>query len=175
MKKSPNASNDGRYFQDTLTAVFDEYERLGIASIKKTEPPMRVVGGGKFRRVIFLANPWLDYAGTTNLGRAVIIEAKSTSKPRLGIDSNEAAGIKTHQRETALRWQNMGAVAFYLWHWTDGIREGVRLLTPTIVENALRRGVRSVTWDDALRIPRGAGRLIFDPLAAYTAAQTPTT
>ena len=58
----------------------------------------------------------------------------------------------------------MGAIAMILWHFTDGTKEGVRMLTPDMIVTAERR---SVQWDEAIRIPRGTGYLIFDPLKAY--------
>lgn len=164
-----NKANDGRAFQDTLVGIFGEYERRGIATIRKIDPPVRVMGGGKARRVIFMPNPWLDFAGTTNRGHAIIIEAKSTSEARLGINDR---GIKPHQMEIALRWRGMGAIVFFLWHFTDGTHEGVRLVLPSQVLAAERKSLR---WDDAFRIPRGTGFLLFDPLRAYVAATSGST
>lgn len=162
-----NAANDGRSFQKFLDLLFAEYERLGIASIRKVDPPTRVVGTGKLRKVIFMANPWLDYAGVINGGRMVAIEAKSTEAKVLPIETpgRTVSGIKMTQQATAMRLQRMGAVVFYLWRCKDD----VRIATPNMVAAAGKQ----LRWCDAMPMPRGPGALAFDPLAAFAHLQAP--
>ena len=168
-----NASNDGRGLQTFLDALFLEYERLGIARIRKVDPPVRVFGTGRHRKVVFLKNPWLDYAGVIKGGRAVVIEAKSTGAKSLPIPTDEkskSSGIQLHQQEIAIAMQRLGAVAFFLWmHAGD-----LKIVTPAMVSAALLTR-KSVRWCDAMPIARGPGALSFDPLASFAFLPSPET
>ncbi len=163
--------NDGRSFQALLELIFAEYERLGTATIRKVDPPVRVMGGGKFRKVIFMANPWLDYAGTLKGGRAIHIEAKSTEGPTLRIipEGADGGGIKHTQQATALRHASYGAAVFYL--WMNQAADDLRIVTPNMVAAQLTQR-KSLRWCDAHTIPRGAGMLIYDPLR-FTQTEPP--
>lgn len=167
--------NDGRGFQTMLENLFAEYERLGTAAISKVDPPVKIMGWGARRKVIFQANPWLDYAGTLAGGRAIHIEAKSTAGPTLAIlaeDSN-GSGIKHTQQTSAMRHLRMGAAVFYLW-WNTAA-DDMRIVTPNMVAAQLATR-KSLRWMDAHRIPYGPGRLIYDPLAfVLTAPEVSTT
>lgn len=159
---SKASSNDGRTFQATLDMICAEYARRGIADIRKVDPPVRVMGTGKHRRVIFLANPWLDYHGVLAGGRAVAIEAKSTSAPTLAIvpQDSKNSGIQHHQHQTAMRLEAMGAAVGYLWHF-DG---RIRIVTPSMVNAQLLRR-KSMRWIDAYPVPAGEGLILADFVA----------
>lgn len=161
------SANDGRRFQALLDMICLEYARRGIADIRKVDPPVRVMGGG--RRVVFLANPWLDYHGVIAGGRAVAIEAKSTSAPILSIvaEDSKNSGIQHHQQASALRLEAMGAAVAYLWQYNDAIR----IITPSMVAAQLTKR-KSLRWCDAHKIPAGPG-LIFADFVACLQTLTP--
>ena len=109
--KRTNAHNDGRDFQTEILTAAEEYRFRGFMRLRKADPPMRLAGG----RVIMLENPWLDFGGawTERGGRALFIEAKSTSTPVLPFDRD--GGITEKQMDEISNWRLAGAVAFVLW------------------------------------------------------------
>lgn len=168
MKSNSNRHNDGRQFQTLLETIHAAYEARGIALMRKTDPPVRVMGSPFKARVIFMENPWLDYAGTwgANNGRAIIIEAKATTEPTLRIipEGKAGAGIKHTQLVNAERWRDAGAAVAFLWHYNAEIR----IFTPAMVRAALTER-KSLRWMDVHKIPQGEGFIVFDYLSALFA------
>jgi hypothetical protein len=80
-----NWRNDGRGFQKEIEQTCGAYQNRRAATLRKVDPPTRVIGTAAARRVIFRPNPFLDFAGswTARHGRAIFVEAKSTSTHRL--------------------------------------------------------------------------------------------
>src|SRR6187402_1485458 len=80
-----NISNNGKGFEGLISKLAQAYAARWIATLEKVEPPVRVIGFGPARKVIFLKNPFLDYVGTWTAagGRAIFIEGKSTAEDRL--------------------------------------------------------------------------------------------
>ena len=145
-KKLPtNRRNDGRVFENALEAIFTRYASEGVLRLKKCEPPLRVMGGGGFRKVVFLKNPFLDFIGlwSERAGRFVALEAKSTSKPRLPINSK--GGITPDQVDALRYWTKAGGVAVVLWEY----RGAVRLVLPGFVVKLADAGGKSLKWEDA--------------------------
>lgn len=168
MKNHKNAANDGRRFQELMDKIHAAYEQRGIARIRKTDPPVRVMGSPMKARVIFQPNPWLDYAGSwkANSGRAIIIEAKSTVEPTLRIlgEGMDGSGIKHTQLVNAEAWRDAGAAVAFLWHYNAEIR----IFTPAMVRAALTER-KSLRWMDVHKIPQGEGFIVFDYLRALYA------
>ena len=161
-----NWKNDGRGFQDELKLTAEGYRRAGIAKLEKVDPPTRMVGGGEFRKVIFLANPFLDYVGvwTAHHGRALFIEAKSVEVGRLKI--NTSGGVSTTQWAAMMGWRRAGAACAVLWR-----RKGeVRLWTPEMLLEAEATGDKSVVFETGLLVRQGKGTLIWDFLSVLEAA-----
>ncbi len=160
MSLAPNARNNGKTFEALLTRIFTAYEDRGIATLRKVDPPTRVVGKPPRQRVIYLENPFLDYVGVQRAtGRALFIEAKSTMEPRLeiGTEKTEGRGLSLPQINNMERWNQAGAGVCVLWGYGDAIR----LVTlQQIHRSAVTR--RSVPWDDAWHIPQGPGFIIYD-------------
>lgn len=117
-----NRHNTGIPFQSKIEATARQYQAANWLRLRKVDPPTRVLGGGAGRRIIFLPNPFLDFVGawTERKGRMVVIECKSTSKPKLPFDSS--GGITTAQLDSLRNWHNAGAVAFVLWEFGDKVR-----------------------------------------------------
>ncbi len=168
MRANTNRHNDGRQFQSLLETIHSAYESRGIARIRKTDPPVRVMGNPAKARVVFQPNPWLDYAGTwgVNNGRAIIIEAKATTEPTLRIvgEGMTGAGIKHTQLVNAESWRDAGAAVAFLWHYNAEIR----IFTPAMVRAALTER-KSLRWVDVHKIPQGEGFIVFDYLRALYA------
>lgn len=118
MKKNPTTkrsqasranAHKGKRFEAFLQQHFRVIEMVGKGRIEKTDPPT-VSGGGKMIR---MANPWLDYAGTIN-GSAVMIEAKITDKPRLSVGLKKG-GVTDKQIANMRRWMDAGADVSLVW------------------------------------------------------------
>lgn len=161
-RRLPNQSNRaGQAFQKRVELGFVALRRAGRATIEKIDPPVRVVGTGQFRRVIFLENPWLDYGGvwTEAGGRAMQIEAKSTEQPRLPV--GRPGGLTAQQTANLIGWHRRGVACAVLW----GHGDETRILTAEEIESAVDAGAASIRWRHVPAVPRGTGGLEFDWLA----------
>jgi len=139
-----NRVNDGRAFEDALESIFECYAAAGVMRVRKVEPPTRIVGTGAQRKVIFLANPFLDFVGTwtQRKGAMLNIEAKSTSEPRLPI--NRAGGVSESQVRAIREWSLAGAYAVVFWEW----EQGLKIITPAEISTAVNTGRASLKWGD---------------------------
>ncbi len=76
----------GAQFEAVLDGAFRRLGEMGVASIRKTPEPLRVVGrsgrSGVFAAV-FAAKAQPDYAGTLRRGRSVMLEAKFSEGDRV--------------------------------------------------------------------------------------------
>lgn len=157
-----NAKNDGRDFQveieNSLIRV-SEFIRL-----RKVDPPVKILGGGKFRKVIFLPNPFLDYVGCWRErgGRAVFMEAKATSKDQLAF--NSSGGITENQMDSMKQWTAAGGIAFVLWRCPSGVALiTYALLRICEIQNQSREAHKHIKWDNVAdghkvqTIPRPGG------------------
>ncbi len=174
--KATNALSDGRAFQELLKRTFDSYAAQGVAYIHKTDPPVRVIGFGPARKIIFQKNPFLDFIGTWTArgGRTIVLEAKAISGTRLrlllgkGKDGKpkKGDGITEAQLRNALDWSARGALVAFLWH-QDG---QTRLVTPEMANAyAVASGEKSIPWLEAHKVPQGNGFALVDVLQAMAA------
>lgn len=155
-----NQANDGKDFEAEIKLCAAEYQFRGWLRLKKVDPPVRTLGGGEFRRVIFLQNPWLDFSGcwTERGGRALFIECKSTAEDKLSIGHKGGSGVTPDQISSMINWRLAGAVAFALWRCPSG----VALLSARFLSDVVRRatagnGTRTLHWADArVRVAPGA-------------------
>ena len=157
MSHAANAHNDGRDFQNGLKQINTIYERQGLAAFEKIDPPVRIIGWGPNRKVIFQPNPWLDFSGClTSLGhRAAHFEAKSTKEPILPMDGERS--LKRTQLDAMRRWRAAGAAAWLLWEY-DGT---VKLWFMSMIEAALTER-QSLRFEDGLQVPAGKGFVFWD-------------
>lgn len=158
-RKSILKANTGKEFESTLEAVFEGYRKRGIADVQKVDPPVRVVGPPKFKRVILLENPWLDFVGTwTEMGgRMLVIEAKSTEEPRLELGDG---GFTKAQQDAMARWHRSGALTGLVWYHGGA----VKVITHGMVQMALEMGVKSFKWRHLPGTPKGEGWVLWDVL-----------
>src|SRR3954468_23107434 len=123
MNRPNNFFNDGRGFETSFKKTVEAYRHKEILRLEKVSPPARVMGDGNNRKVIFLPNPFLDWVGTwtERNGRALMIECKSTSEPKLTF----GGGISDNQIEWLLRWHYAGVAVGVCWEF---VGEGVAFI-----------------------------------------------
>lgn len=167
-----NASNDGLGFEHEMTFTFEAYARAGIATAHKVSPPARIVGSFAARKVIFMANPFLDFAGvwTRRNGRALFLEAKSTGNGRLPFQRD--AGIKVSQWEALQSWHAAGAAVGVIWHRTDTRQTAFLSFSDLRVAQAAQAA--SIKWEGVTVIPQGRGGVIHDVIAVLESEYYPT-
>lgn len=154
-----NARNTGKSFEGLLETVCVHYAAKGIMRLKKVEPPTRIIGGGHFKRIIFLPNPFLDFVGTwtERAGRAVFIEAKSTSEPKLPLGSD--GGVTAKQVDALRDWHGAGAAVGVLWEVKgDVFFVGVRKLLAVLEVE----GRKHLKPHDCEPVEQGIGCIYFD-------------
>ena len=142
-------SKRGGELERTLEAIHGVYRMTRRAKVHKVDPPVRIVGGGGARRIIFLENPFVDYVGawTERNGRMLAIEAKETTEPRLDMATAKLSGT---QQLALTQWRDSGALALVCWR-----HEGeIRLVTIAIMLAEQAAGRASVRWSRAVPLLR---------------------
>lgn len=149
--------NQGSGFEEQILRICEVYRQKGVLELEKVEPPVRVVGTGIRRKVIFMRNPFLDYVGVwrSRGGRAVFLEAKSTKEPKLPFGSG---GLSDGQIANLIRWHESGAAAGVLWeHFGD-----MRFVPIPALQAMSEAGVRHIKWGNATPVPPGLGFVFWD-------------
>lgn len=164
-----NVSNDGRGFEKELEITAGGYVNRRIATLRKVSPPTRLVGTGANRKVIFLSNPFLDYVGTWTArhGRALFVEAKSTSRHRLPF--MRSGGLTVEQLNTIKTWRIAGAATCLLWQFNGRV---VLFLPEDLVEFE-RLGAASLEFESGRPVTRGEGNVVWNFLPVLEAAIWP--
>lgn len=111
------AKAQGKRFEERLDEAFAYYRDRGYAIIEKTPEPMRPtknLGNGKFI-AFFEKKAQPDYKGVIKGGRAVMFEAKFTSKERM-----EQNRVERGQGEYLDRHQVLGARCFVVVGFSTG-------------------------------------------------------
>ena len=159
------ANHNGGAFQTRLELTFLGYKDQNRAHLEKVDPPIRVMGGGKNRRVIFMKNPWLDFGGvwTEQGGRALHLEAKSTTDPRLSIGSDH--GVTADQVDAIRRWSAAGAACAVVWWHADQMK----IITAPELLDCWNSGAKSIKWRHVPAVHRGTGLIEFDILTELAA------
>lgn len=107
----------GKIFEDTVDTICQVYELNGLARIEKTPEPMKVlkyIDGGRFEAV-FEKSAQPDFKGTVKGGRTVVFDAKFTESDRIRYQV-----LSDYQRETLLKYSELGAIAFVLVGFANG-------------------------------------------------------
>lgn len=107
----------GKIFESTVDTICQVYELNGLARIEKTPEPMKVlkyIDGGKFEAV-FEKSAQPDFKGTIKGGRTVVFDAKFTEADRIRYQA-----LSDYQRETLLKYSNLGAMSFILVGFANG-------------------------------------------------------
>lgn len=156
------ATKRGREFESILARICDCYRQSARAKIHKVDPPSKVVGRGSSARIIYGENPFLDFIGTWSErgNRSLMLEAKSTSKHLLAIDTKKG-GLTRNQITSMISWRKAGTVTALLWYRSD-LRE-VKVITLETIEFAVENGARSLRWEDFSKCSKGRdARVPFD-------------
>lgn len=137
-----NLTNTGGAAQKLFEMAAATYEQQGLLMLRKTDPPVRHVRG----RVIFLDNPWLDYAGcwAERGGPMLCLEVKSTVKTRLDLSDV--------QRGSVMKWELFGAVVAVIWYRFDQCR----------IAFPKHFHTRNPKWVELDEVKPGVGRVVFD-------------
>lgn len=111
-------------------------------TVAKVTPPARIIG----KRVVFLANPFLDFVGVMRVpglqkGVPLFVECKATTKPKLVVGSG---GISEQQVQSLVRWRNAQSIAFVLWCC---VGLGVRAFGCVELMEAARN-CKTLKWDE---------------------------
>ncbi|MEK4628090.1 Holliday junction resolvase RecU [Solibacillus sp. FSL R7-0682] len=87
----------------------NKYRNAGVADIRKVPSPVNILKLTGNRIVGHTEKPtWVDYSGVYD-GRAIIFDAKQTSKTAFPLDN-----ISLHQYDLLKSWSEKGAVTFLL-------------------------------------------------------------
>src|SRR5579862_1167264 len=150
--------NTGKPFEAHLLEIASIYENRGILSLVKSDPPVRVVGFGPARKVIFLRNPFVDFVGVwkERNGRAIFLEAKSTADPSLDLDHDN--GITDTQIKSLKRWSNAGAAVGVLWE----CQGSVKFISLDSITRRLMANLRKIHFHQAEPVGQGEGFVMFD-------------
>lgn len=159
LDRPKNAANDGRTFEDIFRKTADAYFYARILRLTKVEPPVRVVGWGPNRRIIFLENPFPDWTGAwcERGGKSLMIETKSTSEPRLRLQEQGALSI--NQIDWLKRWHQCGSAVGVVWEWMN---QGAVFLPIGLIDQVWKSGRRHIKFEEGDPIQQGKGFVLID-------------
>ncbi len=138
--KSPPA---WQQFESRVVRQCTGYLRDGRAKIHKVDPPTKVLGRG---RIIFLANPFLDFIGVAS-GRMFMFEAKRTERPYLPLGGR---GLAKKQINDLLAWRAADAITGILWEH-DAV---VRWISGYVMMTRIEENAKHLKPDDGIEIPQ---------------------
>ena len=107
----------GKNFEDRVEAICEIYEMNNLAKIEKTPEPMKIlkhIENGHFETV-FTKSAQPDFKGTKKGGKTIVFDAKFTE-----LDKINYAVLSDFQRETLIKYKNLGAEAFVLVGFISG-------------------------------------------------------
>ena len=154
-----NARNDGRSFEGLIEKTADAYFNARILRLCKVEPPVRVIGWGKNRQVIFLENPFPDWTGTwtERAGRSLMLEPKSTIQPKLPLA--KSGKLSEKQVEWLKRWHYAGAAVGIIWEW---VNQGCVFIPIGQAVEIWKSGRRHIKFEECDPIKQGRGFVLID-------------
>ena len=147
-RRNPNTGKD---LENRIASIAKIYEAQGKAVLHKCDPPSRTININGRVITTLLKNPFPDFVGTwtTNGGKAIFIEAKSTQKPRLPIMC-KSGGVTVQQVTSLINWHDAGAAVGVVWeHELEWKFVSVPQIQKTLL---LKRGTqprKSIRWDEA--------------------------
>lgn len=107
----------GESFEEQVSNMCNLYEMKQLAKIEKTPEPMKIIKhieSGRFEAV-FTKAAQPDFKGTIKGGKTVVFDAKYTQADRIRYQV-----LSNHQRETLLKYKELGAIAFILVGFQSG-------------------------------------------------------
>lgn len=157
-----NLKNDGRGLESTFESTCEAYFQSRVLRLTKVEPPVRVVGWGANRQIIFLKNPFPDWTGvwTERGGRSLMIETKSTCEAKLPMA--EKGMLSINQIEWLKRWHYAGAAVGIVWEYRNHGTVFVPIGTAWAIWESGRRHIKFEEGDPVLQ---GQGFVLLDFVA----------
>lgn len=154
-------SNSGKSFETVLQHIFDAYRACGVMDVRHVDPPVKIIGGGKNRQVIFQDNYFVDYIGSwrERSGRMIALEAKSTAINHLAV--GKTGGVTARQWKALTDWSGAGAAAGIIWECPAGVFFVPLGQAAKAANNRCR-----VTPEFGLKLAPGKGFVFFDVAAA---------
>lgn len=137
------ANRIGEGWEDSLNDYHAYLSNMGLAVVHKTGPISRMTKQGGRLVPLYVAPGPADYVGCLTGGRAVAIEAKTTSQKK----SFTLPASTLHQRDFLNRVHECGGLAFYLVWWRF---HGVALVHPIA-----RLDGQTMRLEDGIAIPNG--------------------
>ena len=141
--KKPNRQLAGRIshgiganFEEYITNICKMYEAKKLAKIEKTPEPMKILKhleDGRFETV-FTKAAQPDFKGTIKGGKTVVFDAKYTESDRIRYQV-----LSEHQRENLLEYKELGAIAFILVGFEDGLMYRIDIETWTGMKENMGR------------------------------------
>lgn len=108
-------ANRGMHFEEIINYTNAQYERKGIASIRKVSTPWKVIRDGKRIVKAFPEGPsTVDYMGDWK-GKSICFEAKSTNST----SSIPFKNFEDHQIEFIRRWQGIGFALIHFEYYKE--------------------------------------------------------
>lgn len=163
MVRRRNYTNTGKGLESRLTQVATQYQTQGKALIKKCDPPSRsYIHNGQVQHQL-LKNPYPDFLGvwTTQGGRGIFIEAKSTKVPRLSL-GQKSGGVSRDQLGHLNAWHEAGGCVGVVWeHELQCKFVSVKAMLKILGEKRGKQVRKSIRWDEATPIPTG-GMVVID-------------
>jgi hypothetical protein len=117
-----DAERLGRLVEGQLQAQHDDYDRQGVARLRKQWPSITINNRRGGVRVIGGAP--VDFLGVAEGGRAIALECKSNApasrggKPLPSMSMTDS-GLAPHQVDVLAGWACMGAIVTVAWFNTD--------------------------------------------------------
>lgn len=150
----------GENFEFEIENICSIYETKGLAKIEKTPEPMKVLrhlDGATFEAV-FTKAAQPDFKGTIKGGRTVVFDAKYTEADRITYQV-----LSDFQRETLLKYKELGAIAFILVGFSDGAIYRIDIDTwASMKENFGRKYLKQTELDEmSLRVKEIKGLIDF--------------
>lgn len=137
------ANKIGEGWETALTDYHAYLSNMGLAVVHKTGPISRMTKQGGRLVPMYVAPGPADYVGCLTGGRAVAIEAKTTSQKK----SFTLPASTLHQKEFLSRVHQCGGLAFYLVWWRF---HGEVLLHPVNWVDA-----STMRLEDGILVPNG--------------------
>lgn len=137
------ANRIGEGWEDTLNDYHAYLSNMGLAVVHKTGPISRMTKQGGRLVPMYVAPGPADYVGCLAGGRAVAIEAKTTSQKK----SFTLPASTLHQRDFLNRIHECGGLAFYLVWW--------RFHGQALVHPITRLDGQTMRLEDGILIPNG--------------------
>lgn len=114
MAYSRSHANRGKFLENVIDLANNKYRNAGVADIRKVPTPFKPLKTTGNKVTGHFEKPtWVDYSGIYD-GKAIIFDAKQTSKTNFPLDN-----ISAHQYDLLESWHQKGARAFLVIYFSS--------------------------------------------------------